>query len=102
MPGQSVLLATATDQDGLVGTTSAVLKVRDPLDNAAPVVSFDPSVVNAVLSGPTAILGTVADSQPRLVDPGDRHPGQPRVHPAGHGPVDGVTWARSRSSTRPA
>ena len=61
-PGQTLIQATATDQDGYVGTATASLKVRDPNDTAPPVVSFDPAVANALLSSPTAILGTVSDS----------------------------------------
>ena len=61
-PGQSLISATATDEDGLVGTATAYLQVRDPNDTTPPVVSFDSNVPYAVLSSPTAILGTVADS----------------------------------------
>ncbi len=61
-PGETLIQATATDQDGLVGTTSAYLKVRDPNDKAAPVVSFDPSTAYASFSKPGALLGTVSDS----------------------------------------
>ncbi len=61
-PGQTLISATATDQDGLIGTATAYLQVRDPNDTTPPSVSFDSSVPFAVLSSPTAILGTVADS----------------------------------------
>ncbi len=61
-PGQALIVATATDQDGLVGTASASLKVRDPNDTTPPVVSFGTTVANSVLTTPTAIIGTVTDS----------------------------------------
>ncbi len=61
-PGQTMLQATATDQDDLVGTATSTLKVRDPQDTTPPVVSFDPTILDATLTGTTAILGTVSDS----------------------------------------
>jgi RHS repeat-associated protein len=61
-PGEMQIVATATDQDGIVGTATATLKVRDPKDQLPPVVSFDSSVPNAVFSNPTSILGTVTDT----------------------------------------
>ena len=61
-PSQTMLAATATDQDGLVGTATAALKVRDPQDTTPPVVSFDPTISNATLTSTTAILATVSDS----------------------------------------
>ena len=36
-PGQTLIPATATDQDGLVGTATAYLQVRDPNDTTPPV-----------------------------------------------------------------
>ena len=36
--------------------------MRDPADRTPPVVSFDNSVINAVLTAPFNILGTVSDS----------------------------------------
>src|SRR5262249_10264514 len=61
-PGKMTVVATATDADGLTGQTQTALKVRDPNDALAPVVSFDPSVMQAVLTGPMSIVGTVADT----------------------------------------
>ncbi len=60
-PGQTLITATATDEDGLVGTATAYLKVRDPSDTTPPAVYFNSSVPFAVLSSPTMIQGTVAD-----------------------------------------
>ncbi len=60
-PGKTLITATATDEDGLVGSASTYLKVRDPNSTTPPVVSFDTAVPYAVLTTPTAILGTVAD-----------------------------------------
>ena len=42
-PGRIAVTATATDGDGLVGQYATVLKVRDPNDQAAPVVAFEPA-----------------------------------------------------------
>ncbi len=61
-PGQSLITATATDDDGLVGTQTAYLQVRDPNRTTPPAVFFASSVPYAVLSSPTTILGTVASS----------------------------------------
>ena len=51
-PGQTLIRATATDEDGCVGTATAELKVRDPNDTTPPVVSFGSSVPYAVLTEP--------------------------------------------------
>jgi VCBS repeat-containing protein/YD repeat-containing protein len=56
------LVATATDLDGLTSTTSLVLKVRDPLDSAAPSVYLSLSLERSTLTTTTAIRGRVADS----------------------------------------
>src|SRR3990167_6664639 len=56
------LVATATDLDGLSSTTSLVLKVRDPLDSAAPSVDLSLSLEHSTLTTTTAIRGRVADS----------------------------------------
>ncbi len=61
-PGQTLITATATDADGLIGTATTYLAVRDPNDTTPPAVSFDSSVINAVLTAPFNILGTVSDS----------------------------------------
>ena len=61
-PGQTLITATATDADGLIGATTTYLAVRDPNDTTPPVVSFDNSVINGVLTAPFNILGTVSDS----------------------------------------
>jgi YD repeat-containing protein len=61
-PGRFAVTATATDGDGYTGQYSTVLKVRDPNDVGAPVVSLSPSLHNAVLTQPTSIVGAVSDS----------------------------------------
>ncbi len=61
-PGRIAIAATATDGDGLVGQYLAVLKVRDPNDQTAPVVAFSPQLANARLTAATAIIGAIADT----------------------------------------
>ena len=61
-PGRIAVSATATDADGLVGQYSTVLKVRDPNDKAAPIVSLDPRLSSGPLTAPTSITGTVSDT----------------------------------------
>ena len=61
-PGRYTVVATATDADGLVGTTTSVIKVRDPLDQAAPVVALDPNLGLAPLADPVDLIGTVSDT----------------------------------------
>ena len=60
-PGQVSVTASATDADGLVGQYSTVLLVRDPNDQAAPVVAFDANLTFAPLTAPTGIGGVVSD-----------------------------------------
>src|SRR5439155_126001 len=43
-PGKMRFAAVATDADGFTGTTTAILKVRDPADETAPAVSFGPTL----------------------------------------------------------
>jgi YD repeat-containing protein len=61
-PGRLELVATATDADGLTSTTTSTLRVRDPLDSAAPVAVLDSALHSARLSAPTELRATVADS----------------------------------------
>ncbi len=61
-PGRVQFVATATDVGGQVGTASTVVKVIDPSDTVAPVVSLAPSLAGAVLTGLTAVAGSVNDS----------------------------------------
>ena len=61
-PGQITFNATATDVDGNVGRASTVVKVRDPNDTTAPMVSLDPGLSGIVLTAATSVVGTVADS----------------------------------------
>ena len=42
-PGRYQVTATATDADGYTGQFSTVLKVKDPTDTTAPVVSLTPA-----------------------------------------------------------
>ncbi len=59
-PGLMNLQAVATDADGLTGSTTAVLKILDPTDTTAPVVSLDPSLSQSPLTSVTTVNGTVA------------------------------------------
>src|SRR5205823_4238153 len=64
-PGKLTITAAATDADGLVGTATATLKVRDPNDTAAPVVALDaatgdPLLPNGVVTG--SVLDVNLDS----------------------------------------
>ncbi|MBL8485136.1 MAG: putative Ig domain-containing protein, partial [Rhodocyclaceae bacterium] len=61
-PGRHVVTATATDADGLTGTASTTLKVRDAADQAAPVVTLDGPDNGSLLSAATDIAGSVGDS----------------------------------------
>ncbi len=61
-PGRMVLEASATDADGLVGRTSTMLKVRNPSDTAAPIVTFGPGLNGARLTEGTDIVATISDS----------------------------------------
>ena len=56
------LVATATDLDGFTTTITGVLRVRDPLDIAAPVVSLDPVLGGRRVTEPIAVTAVVADT----------------------------------------
>jgi YD repeat-containing protein len=58
-PGKMTIVATATDADGLVGTASSVIKIKDPTDLVAPVVSFANQIFGAQIAQATNILGSV-------------------------------------------
>jgi hypothetical protein len=59
--GKFSVTATATDADGLIGTATATLKVRDPNDTAAPVVVLD-AAAGAPLLYDGVVTGTVRDA----------------------------------------
>ena len=61
-PGRFTFAATATDVNGQVGQASAVVKVRDPNDTTAPVVSLDPTLSGSMLTAARTVLGTVTSS----------------------------------------
>ncbi len=60
-PGKLIVNATATDADGLVGTASATLKVRDPNDTAPPVVILDATTGDPLLRD-GVVNGAVRDT----------------------------------------
>lgn len=61
-PGRIELTAEATSVDGVVGHAAAVIRVKDPLDAAAPAVLLTALPGDGVVGGPTAIRGSVMDS----------------------------------------
>src|SRR5262249_17384910 len=61
-PGKMHFAAVATDADGITGSTTAVLKVRDPNDHTAPVVSFAPTLGRDAITAAVDLTGTVADA----------------------------------------
>lgn len=60
-PGRLAVEAIATDVDGRIGQTQTVIKVRNPLDVDAPVVSFAGGLNGTQITRAMAILGTVSD-----------------------------------------
>src|SRR5262249_8313824 len=60
-PGKLTVTAVATDADGLIGTATATLKVRDPNDTAAPVVVLDAAAGDGLLTT-GAVTGSVPDA----------------------------------------
>ena len=56
------LVATATDLDGYTGSTVQQLRVRDPLDRSAPVVSLDAALGGQRISAAVSVQGNVQDS----------------------------------------
>jgi len=60
-PGKYLVEAVATDADGLTGQATALLKVRDPLDDSAPVVTLADELAHAILHSPTDVFGSVQD-----------------------------------------
>ena len=60
-PGTYLVVATATDADGNIGTTQTELLVRNPADHTAPAITLD-NVANAtVVTAPIQVVGSVAD-----------------------------------------
>ncbi|NJL77654.1 MAG: tandem-95 repeat protein, partial [Richelia sp. SM2_1_7] len=60
-PGKVEIVAVATDADGRVGNASTVIKVRNPLDNDAPIVKLAPAINANIISNITNIVGQVSD-----------------------------------------
>ncbi|MGF1675356.1 MAG: putative Ig domain-containing protein, partial [Rivularia sp. (in: cyanobacteria)] len=60
-PGKVEVEAVATDADGRVGRSSTVIKVRNPLDNDAPIVKLAPAINANFISNITNIVGQVSD-----------------------------------------
>ena len=59
--GKVFVEAIATDADGRVGRNSTVIKVRNPLDNEAPIVELDSAINASRISDITDIVGEVSD-----------------------------------------
>ncbi|WP_404783509.1 putative Ig domain-containing protein [Altericista sp. CCNU0014] len=89
-PGRLTVEAIATDADGLVGRTSSILKVRDPLDLFAPVVSLDRTLALEPLTAARALRGSVADSNldEWTLELGDFAGGSFQVIARGNTPLD--------------
>ncbi|HND56842.1 MAG TPA: hypothetical protein PLV92_30695, partial [Pirellulaceae bacterium] len=60
-PGLYEIVARAKNADGLERETRQMLKVRDPSDHDAPVVSIDNLDSDTILTAPLALQGVVAD-----------------------------------------
>jgi len=60
-PGRYLVEAVAADADGRTGTANMILKVRDPDDSDAPVVSFGLGLDGTTLTIVTDLVGTVDD-----------------------------------------
>src|SRR5205823_6769071 len=60
-PGKLAITAVATDADGLVGTATTTLKVRDPNDTAPPVVILDAATGDPLLRD-GVVTGAVRDT----------------------------------------
>ncbi|MGA2035933.1 MAG: putative Ig domain-containing protein, partial [Thermoguttaceae bacterium] len=58
-PGEIAITATATDADGMVGEFDTVLKVLDPNNLTAPIVSLDQRLGLVKLTALTSITGSV-------------------------------------------
>ncbi|MCB1491105.1 MAG: tandem-95 repeat protein, partial [Rhodobiaceae bacterium] len=91
-PGRVVLEATATDNRGNTTTVTSVIKVRDPADTAAPVVSLQPPVAYGPVTGTVNLSGSVADTnldawQLTLTE---LSTGETRVLAEGNSPVNGA------------
>ena len=64
-PGIFEVMATATDGDGITGTTISAILVRDPTDRTAPVVTIDIPDNGVIISEATDVVGSVAESNLR-------------------------------------
>ncbi|MEM6402893.1 MAG: putative Ig domain-containing protein, partial [Cyanobacteria bacterium P01_D01_bin.116] len=60
-PGKVFVEATATDAQGNIGETSTVIKVRNPLDNDAPIVELDSAINANQINKLTDIVGEISD-----------------------------------------
>jgi len=91
-PGKLTLTAEAIDADGVKGSTSTQLKVRDANDKLAPIVAFAPTLDNARLHAALALLGQVQDSNLdfwQLTIASDSS-GAQQLLAAGEGAIDGA------------
>ncbi len=59
--GKHSVTATAIDADGLVGSSTVMIKVKDGDDRQPPVVSLDAALFGARLSSAKAVAGSVYD-----------------------------------------
>jgi hypothetical protein len=61
-PSRHIFEATAIDADGMVGKASTILRVRDPQDQTAPVVTFAAGLDGSIVTTATDIRATLTDS----------------------------------------
>src|SRR5208283_423834 len=60
--GDLSVVATATDPAGNTGTASSTLTVINPSVTNPPTVSFDTPADGDIITAPTAVIGSVSDS----------------------------------------
>ena len=60
--GNWTVTATATNPAGKVGTTNSTLTVFDPTATHPPTASFDSPANSAIITAPTPVVGSVADT----------------------------------------
>ncbi|BAZ46381.1 DNA/RNA non-specific endonuclease [Chondrocystis sp. NIES-4102] len=91
-PGRVEVEVTATDAAGRTATTTEILKVRDPEDNAKPVVAFGLGLNGEAIASATDIKATVSDRNLdewtlSLQGKGEGEKGKGKVIATGYGEV---------------
>ncbi|MCH5373555.1 MAG: hypothetical protein JJ992_06230, partial [Planctomycetes bacterium] len=60
-PGKMVLAGSATDAEGLVGTTTRTVKIREASDSEPPAVAFSQDLFPSQLTSSAAVVASVED-----------------------------------------